>query len=49
MDESELLRAVAERGIAYRASLRDTTVTPTATPAELRASLAAILAASVQG
>ena len=39
MDESEFLRAVAERGIAYRASLHDATVTPTATPAELRASL----------
>src|SRR5258706_15839179 len=39
MDESEFLRAVAERGIAYRASLREATVTPTATPAELRASL----------
>jgi glutamate/tyrosine decarboxylase-like PLP-dependent enzyme len=39
MDEPEFLRAVAERGIAYRASLRDATVTPTATPGELRASL----------
>ena len=39
MDESELLRAVAERGIAYRAGLRDATVTPTATPAALRAAL----------
>jgi glutamate/tyrosine decarboxylase-like PLP-dependent enzyme len=39
MDESEFLRAVAERGIAYRASLSDATVTPTATPSELRASL----------
>jgi glutamate/tyrosine decarboxylase-like PLP-dependent enzyme len=39
MDESEFLRAVAERGIAYRASLHDAKVTPTATPAELRSSL----------
>jgi glutamate/tyrosine decarboxylase-like PLP-dependent enzyme len=39
MDESELLRAVAERGIAYRGGLRDARVTPTATPDELRASL----------
>jgi len=39
MDESEFLRAVAERGIAYRVSLPDATVTPTATPAGLRASL----------
>jgi glutamate/tyrosine decarboxylase-like PLP-dependent enzyme len=39
MDDSDLFRAVAERAIAYRASLRDTRVTPTATPAELRASL----------
>ena len=39
MDESELLRATGERGIAYRAGLRDTRVTPTATPTELRAAL----------
>ncbi|MEO8264044.1 MAG: aminotransferase class V-fold PLP-dependent enzyme [Ilumatobacteraceae bacterium] len=39
MDEPDFLRAVAERGIAYRATLRDAMVTPTATPAELRASL----------
>jgi glutamate/tyrosine decarboxylase-like PLP-dependent enzyme len=39
MDDSDFLRAIAERGIAYRASLSDATVTPTATPAELRASL----------
>jgi glutamate/tyrosine decarboxylase-like PLP-dependent enzyme len=39
MDDSDFFRAVAERGIAYRASLRDATVTPTATPTELRASL----------
>jgi glutamate/tyrosine decarboxylase-like PLP-dependent enzyme len=39
VDDSDFLRAVAERGIAYRASLSDATVTPTATPAELRASL----------
>jgi glutamate/tyrosine decarboxylase-like PLP-dependent enzyme len=39
MDDSELFRAVAERAIAYRASLSDAKVTPTATPAELRASL----------
>jgi glutamate/tyrosine decarboxylase-like PLP-dependent enzyme len=36
-DEPELLRAVAERAIAYRTRLRDTRVTPTATPAALRA------------
>jgi glutamate/tyrosine decarboxylase-like PLP-dependent enzyme len=39
MDESQVLRAAAERGIAYRARLRDTRVTPTATPAQLRAAL----------
>lgn len=38
-DEGALLRAVAERGIAYRASLADARVTPTATPDELRAAL----------
>ena len=39
MDESDLLRAVAERGIAYRAGLREALVTPTATAAELREAL----------
>lgn len=39
MDESELLRATAERGIAYRAGLRDTRVTPTANAKDLRAAL----------
>ena len=39
MEESEFLRAVAERGIAYRASLHHAKVTPTATPAVLRAAL----------
>jgi glutamate/tyrosine decarboxylase-like PLP-dependent enzyme len=39
MDESDFFRAVAERGIAYRASLRDAPVTPTASPEELRALL----------
>ncbi len=39
MDEPEFLRAVAERGIAYRSTLRDAMVTPTATPDELRATL----------
>jgi glutamate/tyrosine decarboxylase-like PLP-dependent enzyme len=39
MDDSDFLRAVAERGIAYRASLSDAGVTPTASPAELRLSL----------
>ncbi len=39
MDESEFFRAVAERGIAYRQSLGDSKVTPTATPDELRAAL----------
>ena len=39
MDHSEVLRAAAERGIAYRARLHDATVTPTATPEELRAAL----------
>ncbi len=37
--EAELLRAAADRGIAYRARVRDETVTPTATPAQLRAAL----------
>ena len=37
--EAELLRAAAERGIAYRARLLDEPVTPTATPAQLRAAL----------
>ncbi|MFM2070957.1 MAG: hypothetical protein RLZZ623_1220 [Actinomycetota bacterium] len=39
MNESELLRSVAERGIAYRAGLVDAKVTPTATPTELRTAL----------
>jgi glutamate/tyrosine decarboxylase-like PLP-dependent enzyme len=39
MDDSDLFRAVAERAIAYRAGLSDARVTPTATPAALRASL----------
>ncbi len=39
MDEPEFLRAVAERGIAYRRTLRDALVTPTATPDELRTAL----------
>ena len=39
MDEPDFLRAVAERGIAYRSTLRDAIVTPTATPDELRAAL----------
>ena len=39
MDESDFLRAVAERGIAYRSTLRDAIVTPTATPDELRTAL----------
>ena len=39
MDEPDLLRAAAERGIAYRARLRDAKVTPTATPEKLRAQL----------
>ncbi|MEP7203109.1 MAG: aminotransferase class V-fold PLP-dependent enzyme [Ilumatobacteraceae bacterium] len=39
VDEAELLRSVAERGVAYRVGLRDARVTPTATPAELRAAL----------
>ncbi len=39
MDESDLLRSVAERGIAYRARLADAPVPPTAEPALLRAAL----------
>jgi glutamate/tyrosine decarboxylase-like PLP-dependent enzyme len=39
IDEAEFLRSIAERGIAYRAGLRDAPVTPTATPAELRVAL----------
>lgn len=39
MDESEFLRRVAERGIVYRERLPDAKVTPTATPAQLRAAL----------
>ena len=39
MDDSDFLRAIAERSVAYRASLSDAGVTPTATPAELRAAL----------
>jgi glutamate/tyrosine decarboxylase-like PLP-dependent enzyme len=39
MDDADFFRAVAERGIAYRASLSDATVTPTASPDELREAL----------
>jgi glutamate/tyrosine decarboxylase-like PLP-dependent enzyme len=39
MDDSDFLRAIAERSIAYRNTLRDAKVTPTATPAELRTAL----------
>lgn len=39
MTEPELLRAVAERAIRYRASLADAIVPPTANPASLRAAL----------
>ena len=39
MDESDLLRSVAERAIAYRAGLANAPVTPTATPEALRAAL----------
>jgi len=39
VDESDLLRSVAERAIAYRAGLANTPVTPTATPEALRAAL----------
>jgi glutamate/tyrosine decarboxylase-like PLP-dependent enzyme len=39
MDESDLLRSVAERGISYRARLGADSVTPTATPGDLRAAL----------
>jgi glutamate/tyrosine decarboxylase-like PLP-dependent enzyme len=39
VDESDLLRSVAERAIAYRAGLASTPVTPTATPDALRAAL----------
>ena len=39
MDESSLLRSVAERGIAYRERLRDAPVGPTATHAQLRQAL----------
>jgi glutamate/tyrosine decarboxylase-like PLP-dependent enzyme len=39
MDEADLLRSVAERAIAYRATLRDARVTPSATPEQLRTAL----------
>jgi len=39
VDESDLLRSVAERAIAYRAGLANAPVTPTATPEALRAAL----------
>jgi glutamate/tyrosine decarboxylase-like PLP-dependent enzyme len=39
MDDADFFRAVAERGIAYRARLNDATVAPTATPSELREAL----------
>jgi glutamate/tyrosine decarboxylase-like PLP-dependent enzyme len=39
VNESDFLRAVAERAIAYRAGLGDSRVTPTATPDALRAAL----------
>ena len=39
MKEMELLRAVAERAIKYRASLTDAPVLPTADPSALRESL----------
>ncbi len=41
MDDSDFLRAVAERGIAYRSRLPTAAVTPTATAAELRLALGA--------
>ncbi len=41
MDESDLLRSVAERAISYRASLHDGRVTPSATATQLRAALGA--------
>jgi len=39
VDESDLLRSVAERAIAYRAGLASSPVTPTANPDALRAAL----------
>ena len=39
MKESDFLRSVAERAIEYRTGLVDGRVTPTATPADLRAAL----------
>ncbi|HZX56027.1 MAG TPA: aminotransferase class V-fold PLP-dependent enzyme, partial [Ilumatobacteraceae bacterium] len=39
MNESDFLRSVAERAIAYRAGLGDSRVTPSATPDALRAAL----------
>ena len=39
IDEAAFFRSIAERGIAYRAGLRDAPVTPTATPDELRLAL----------
>jgi glutamate/tyrosine decarboxylase-like PLP-dependent enzyme len=39
MDEPEFLRCIAERAIAYRASLPDGKVTPTASAGELRVAL----------
>ena len=42
VNESDFLRSVAERGIGYRSRLPTATVTPTATPAELRIALGLI-------